>query len=191
MASSRPPPTAVRASVRAMITKPGSSSSRASTAARYLPTASSIGDDLLAGDEPAALREDLVLDVDAADAGADELVHGAPHVHRVAVAGVGVAEQRDADRPRDVPRVHHDLGHAREAGVRHADQVARRWPPPTCRRPRSRPSRSSPPAARSRSRAAPGSRGARSAPAAVHLGTAWPWRSPFGLGASSEAPSCR
>ena len=52
----------------------------------------------------AALGAHLVLDVDAGDAGLLEILHGVMHVHRIAVAGVGVGGQRDRERAREHAR---------------------------------------------------------------------------------------
>src|SRR5439155_23149697 len=51
-------------------------------------------DDLLALHVTALLRGDLILDVDGGHAGALVLLHGADHVDRVAVAGIGVGDHR-------------------------------------------------------------------------------------------------
>ena len=54
-------------------------------------------DDLLAVEVAAAVREHLVLDLDAVSAGALEDADGVAHVHGVAEAGVRVDDQRQAD----------------------------------------------------------------------------------------------
>ena len=51
-------------------------------------------DDRLAVEVAAALRVDLVLEVQARDAGVLEHLHGARHVHRLAESGVGVDQGR-------------------------------------------------------------------------------------------------
>ena len=68
----------------------------ASTAARTRAAASRDVDDLLAGEVAAALGRDLVLEVQAGDAGGGVRPGGGPGLERVAVAGVGVGEQRQA-----------------------------------------------------------------------------------------------
>ena len=103
------------ASQRAMMTKSGSW--RASSAALILPDHLFLGDEALAEHVAAALRPDLVLDVDAGHAGALELAHRAPRVDRVAVAVVGVDDHRNAHRLGDVARVLDHLGHRHQPDV--------------------------------------------------------------------------
>ena len=55
-------------------------------------------DDVLALHVPAALREDLILELDARDAGVLELVHRADHLRDLAVARVGIGDDGDPDR---------------------------------------------------------------------------------------------
>ena len=74
-------------------------------------------DHVLALHVPAALREDLILELDAGDAGALELVHGADHLRDLAVARVGVGDHGDRDRRAEPPRVVDHLGRARDAEV--------------------------------------------------------------------------
>jgi hypothetical protein len=49
-----------------------------------------------------ALRIELILDVDAGDAGADELAHRPHGVKRLAKAGAGIDDDRDLDAARHV-----------------------------------------------------------------------------------------
>jgi hypothetical protein len=56
------------------------------------------GDDLLALVMPAFLGGDLVLDVECGDPRLLVLADRADHVDRVAVAGVGIGDDRDGDR---------------------------------------------------------------------------------------------
>src|ERR1035437_5430932 len=73
--------------------------------------------DLLAGHVPAALREDLVLDVHAGDAHGDEPLRDPGGIHGVAAAGVDVGHDRDRDGLRDVPGLVEDVLHRQEADV--------------------------------------------------------------------------
>jgi hypothetical protein len=75
--------------------------------------------------QAAALGRDLVLEVDAGDAGGLELAHGAHHVHHAAVAGVRVAQQRDFQVPGDAAGVLDHLGHAQHADVGNAQDAGR------------------------------------------------------------------
>ena len=79
---------------------------------------------LLPGDEAAPLGRDLVLDVDSGDPGPDEGVDGAAYVDGVAVAGVGVGDQRDIDGLGHVPGIHHHFAAGEKAGVGEARQRA-------------------------------------------------------------------
>src|SRR6185437_11262410 len=58
-------------------------------------------DDLLALHVPAALRPDLILDHDAREARLLERAHREVHVHGVAIAGIGIGEQRQIAARRD------------------------------------------------------------------------------------------
>ena len=73
---------------------------RAVLAERFLTA-----DERLARDVAAALRERLVLEVQRGDAGALELADGAARVEGVAIAGVGIGDDRHA-------RVLDDVRHA-------------------------------------------------------------------------------
>ena len=74
-------------------------------------------DHVLAVHVPAALREDLVLELDAGDAGALELVHRAHHLRDLAVAGVGVGDHGEGDGRAEAAGVIDHLGRARDAEV--------------------------------------------------------------------------
>ena len=74
-------------------------------------------DDLLAREKTASLGKHLVLDVQCRHAGVLILAHGAPHVERVAVAGVGVADDGDVYRLRNRARVGGHLGHREQPEV--------------------------------------------------------------------------
>ena len=82
-------------------------------------------DDVLALDVPAALREDLILELDARDAGAFQLVHGADHLRDLAVARVGIGDHGDPDRRAEPPRVVDHLRRARDAEVGQAEGRSR------------------------------------------------------------------
>jgi hypothetical protein len=86
---------------------------RASTAARILPHELAPRNDLVPGQVAAALRGDLVLDVQRRHAGRLVHLHGAPDVQRVAVAGVRVGDQRDVEDRGQVARM---VGHLAEPG---------------------------------------------------------------------------
>ena len=103
-----------------------SASPRASTAARTFSTISAAVDHLLALHVAAALRRDLVLDVQRGDPGRGVLAHRAHHVERVAVAVVGVGDQRHAHRLREPPRVAGHLVEREQADVGPAEQRGRR-----------------------------------------------------------------
>jgi hypothetical protein len=90
--------------------------SRAAPAAR---------DDLLAARVSAALRRELVLDHRAREAGLRVAGDRAAHVHRVAVAGVGVADHRDRDRRADVPALIEHLAVGDQLRIRRADPSRR------------------------------------------------------------------
>ena len=74
-------------------------------------------DHLLAIEVAAALGRHLVLDVDRRHAARLVFAHGARHVELVAVAGVGIGDQRDADRARHDRRVVDHLAHGEQAEV--------------------------------------------------------------------------
>jgi len=76
--------------------------------------------DGLAGDVAAALRELLVLDVDAGDAGLDELLDCSHGAQRVAVAVIGIRDDRNLDRTGHHRRDAGHLGHGEEPHVRPA-----------------------------------------------------------------------
>src|SRR3989475_302337 len=78
-------------------------------------------DDPLALHMAAALGPDLILQEHAGCTGVDQLVHRADHVQRVAVAGVGVDNDRDLDRAADAIRGRHHLGLREVAEVRQAE----------------------------------------------------------------------
>jgi hypothetical protein len=71
----------------------------------------------------APLGRHLVLDVQGRHAGRLVRLHGAAHAERVAVAGVGVGDERDADGRSEVAGV---IGHLGEAGVAEIRQAQAR-----------------------------------------------------------------
>ena len=80
-------------------------------------------DDLLAGEVAAALRRDLVLEVQPGDAGGGVRPRGRPRLQRVAVAGVGVRQQRQpVQRRDDALRDPDDVGRVHEAEVGQAER---------------------------------------------------------------------
>ena len=79
------------------------------------------GDHLLAAHVAALLRPDLVLQEAAGRAGGDQLVDGAVDVERIAVAGVGVDDDRDRDAHADPPGAVDHLGLGQQAHVGLAD----------------------------------------------------------------------
>ena len=95
------PSTAI-ASVRATIIRSGSV--RASTAALILPTISAAGITSLPSKWPQRFGKHLVLDLDRVGAGALQRLDRAPHVERVAEAGVGVDHQRAGEHVADRAR---------------------------------------------------------------------------------------
>ena len=74
-------------------------------------------DDLLAREETASLGKHLVFDVQGGHAGVFVLADGAMNVERIAVAGVGVADDGDVYRLRNRARVGGHLGHREQAQV--------------------------------------------------------------------------
>jgi N-methylhydantoinase B len=90
--------------------------------ARGPKLARELGDrhDALVGVVAAALGEGLVLKVQARDAGALEGAHRALHVERVAVACVGVGDQRQPDHIGNLRHALGDFGHGEQAEVRQA-----------------------------------------------------------------------
>src|SRR6185437_324484 len=71
------------------------------------------------------LRRLLVLDLHRRDAGADDLLHRKMHVDRVAVAGIGVDEDRDVAMRRHVARVIDEIAQADDAVIGHAVEEMR------------------------------------------------------------------
>ncbi len=117
-ASSRP--WVARASVRARI-RMSAPSSRASTAGLHARDRLGARDHLLAAGVAAALGPDLVLDHDRGEASLRVAAHAAFRVHRVAVAGVGVADHRDRHRGADVAPLIEHLTVGNEPGVGQAE----------------------------------------------------------------------
>jgi hypothetical protein len=76
---------------------------------------------MLAGKMPAALREDLVLDLQRVGAGALEQPDGAHHVQRIAEAGVGIDHQRPGKSLADRRHVLGELGQRDEPDVGDAE----------------------------------------------------------------------
>ena len=157
-------PVTATASVRAMISRSGSR--RASTAARSLPDHLVGADQQLAAHVPALLGHHLVLELDPGDAGLLVELHGADDVDRVAVAGVGVGDDRHVDGGDDPAGVVDHLraaSAARRRGGRSARPSSRSR---SCRRRRSRPARSAGRSARRRRPGRPAARTRRPARAA-------------------------
>ena len=75
------------------------------------------GDDLLAFVMAAFLGRDLVLDVEPSDPRLLVFAHGADDVDRVAVAGIGVGDDRDADRLHGEADEVHVLDHGQQAEI--------------------------------------------------------------------------
>ena len=83
-------------------------------------------DQQLAAHVPALLGHDLVLELDPGDAGLLVELHGADDVDRVAVAGVGVGDDRDVDGGDDPAGVVDHLRARQQTHVGAADQRGRR-----------------------------------------------------------------
>ena len=81
----------------------------ASTAALMRSTISAAGTSALPGRWPQRLADDLVLEVHAGGAGADQVARGAGDVEGAAPAGVGVDQQRQRARAADAPHVLADV----------------------------------------------------------------------------------
>ena len=90
------------ASVRAAMNRSGSR--RASSAAFTLASICSVGDHLLARQVAAAVREHLVGEEQAGDAGILERAHHLPHIVDAAEAGVGIDIDRHVHRRADAAR---------------------------------------------------------------------------------------
>ena len=120
-------PSTARASVRAMITKSGDC--RAATAAWTFASISASGNDLLPFHVTALLGCHLILDVDAGDPRPLVLLHGADDVERVAVAGVGVGDDRQFAGGDDPGGVVDHLAHREQADVGPPEQRRRRPEP--------------------------------------------------------------
>ena len=83
-------------------------------------------DDVLVGQVPAAFREHLVLQLDCRDTGLLVETDGAHHVHRCAVAGVGVGDQRDiAEHADEHPGALGHLGGGDQSDIRQAEPGGR------------------------------------------------------------------
>ena len=76
----------------------------------------------------ATLGEELVLDVECCDAGARVLLNRAPHVERVAVAGIRVRDHGYADRVHDGLDARDHFACAQEPEVGHARAARDRTP---------------------------------------------------------------
>ncbi len=113
MASSRL--VTARASVRAMMTRSGSV--RYSEAARILSANSRAGDHLLAGDVPALLGCHLIFEMQAGHARSLVFPHGAHHVEDVAIARVGIGDERQRDAGSEMAGMGGHLRHGGEAEV--------------------------------------------------------------------------
>src|SRR5690606_21508292 len=92
------------------------------------------GDHILARHVAAALGADLVLDVDAGDAGFLEHAYGMEHIHRIAVARIGVGGQRDIYRTRQHAAMIDVFGQAHYADVGNAEQGVGQGGPAGARR---------------------------------------------------------
>ena len=68
------------------------------------------GDQGLAVEVPAALRRDLILDLDGVGAGALEQPHRAHHVERVAEASISIGDDRKLDALADGGQRFHHFG---------------------------------------------------------------------------------
>ena len=97
-------PSTARASVRAMMTKLRGLSRRGRGAELRRPSRRSVTT-CLPSMCPHFLGDDLVLEMDRGDTGLLVLLHRADHVDRVAVAGVGVGDERQLDGLSDAVRV--------------------------------------------------------------------------------------
>jgi len=73
--------------------------------------------DLLVVEMAAFLREALVLDMDAGDPDGLVFAHGAHDVQFVAVAGIGIGDDRQSDRSRDPAGIGHHLRHRHQAEI--------------------------------------------------------------------------
>ena len=74
-------------------------------------------DDFLSFVMAAFFRADLVLDMKAGDPGLLVFAHGADHVDGIAVAGVGIGDDRDPDRLDGAADEQHVLGQAQQAQI--------------------------------------------------------------------------
>ena len=79
-------------------------------------------DDVLAGEVSAFLGKYLVLDLDARRARALQRANRAHDVHRVAVAGIGIDDDRKGYRIRNRRHRLADFSHGRQPDVGHAEQ---------------------------------------------------------------------
>ena len=132
----RSKPSTASASVRAMISV--SALRRASVAARILPTISARRDHALVGEMAAALGKGLVLDLDRGGARALEQPDRPLDVQRIAVAGVGVDDDRRRHALADMGERIGDLAHRDEADVGPAEPGIGDARRPRDRAPRSR-----------------------------------------------------
>ena len=83
---------------------------------------------LLAREKAALFRKDLVLQVDGGHPGGFVFPHRAPHIERVAVARIRVADDRNADGVGDIPGVGHHFGHRQQAHIGEAALGGRAGP---------------------------------------------------------------
>jgi hypothetical protein len=84
------------------------------------------GDELLALEVPAPLRGELVLEVQSGHAGGLVRADGARDVDRIAVAVVGVGDERDADRVGQAARLVDHLGEGQQPDVGLSQKRGRR-----------------------------------------------------------------
>src|SRR4029077_8861544 len=109
IASSKP--ATARASVRAMIMNLVAASGDSAADLRQIILSR---DDLFTFEMAAPLRKFLILDMNGRYPAALEFTHGAKDVELVAVAGIGIGEDRHLDRGRNAPGIGHHLRHGNE-----------------------------------------------------------------------------
>ena len=66
----------------------------------------------------AAFGEILILDLDGVGAGAFQKAHGALHIERIAIAGIGIDDQMSVDAVTDQRHRLHHFAHADETDIR-------------------------------------------------------------------------
>ena len=78
--------------------------------------------DLLARDVAAALRRNLVFDVNGSDTRCHEFFHRTHHVDGVAKAGIGIGDHRYVDCCCDIARHHDHFSHRGKANIGTSEQ---------------------------------------------------------------------